>query len=619
MAGNRVFANDAAGDDTPDRRVHVLFSELAKATPSALAVVEGDANLTYGELDRRSNRVAHALRARGVAPDELVGLYAERRLETVVAILGILKAGAAYLPLDPGYPAERLGFMLEDARVRMLLAQDGLATHLHAGAVEVLPLEPESASDEPFDAPGNAESLAYVMYTSGSTGRPKGVAIPHRAIVRLVRGATWASFAPDERFLHLSPISFDASTFEIWGPLLNGGSLVVLPALHPSLAEIGEAIRRHGVTTLWLTAGLFHLMVDERLEALRPLRQLLAGGDVLSVPHCRRVLNQLPHLALINGYGPTESTTFACCYRVREPIGASVPIGAAIENTAVYALDEELREVAAGAEGELYIGGLGLARGYLHRPELDAERFLQHERFGRLYRTGDRASIRPDGVVEFRGRVDGQVKIRGFRIELGEIEAALGAHPAVREVAVDVREARAGDKRLCAWIVPAGPGATAPALRAFLLGRLPDYMVPSAFVTLERLPLGATGKVDRRALLAPDQPSPAPGAPPPRTEIENSIAAVWAEVLGARVSAADNFFEIGGTSLSIVEVHSRLEARLGRSVPITRLFEFPTVRSLADHLAGTRQEGANFASGIEDRASRQLAAAARARAARGRT
>ena len=369
----------------------------------------------------------------------------------VVGLLGILKAGGAYVPLDPAYPCERLAFMLEDASVQVLLTQTRLVEFLPSHLARVVCLDTDwetinQHNQENLTSDVIANNLAYVMYTSGSTGLPKGVSVIHRGVVRLVKGANYADLSAEQVFLQVAPISFDASTFEIWGCLLNGARLVIFPSSTPSLEQLGQAIGRYQITTLWLTAGLFHLMVDERLEDLKPLRQLLAGGDVLSVPHVQKFLLKRGECKLINGYGPTENTTFTCCYPLTEPtqFGNSVPIGRPIANTQVYLLNEKLQPVPIGVPGELYIGGDGLARGYLNRPDLTDEKFIPNpfsNKLGeRLYKTGDKARYLSDGNIEFLGRIDNQVKIRGFRIEPGEIEAVISQHPGVQETAVIARE-----------------------------------------------------------------------------------------------------------------------------------------------------------------------------------
>jgi aspartate racemase len=424
------------------------------------------------------------------------------------------------------------------------------------------------------------------------------VSAVHRGVVRLVKGTTYADFNEREVFLQLAPTSFDASTLEIWGALLNGARLVIMANGATSLRGIGETLRRHGVTTLWLTAGLFHLMVDEELDSLRGLRQLLSGGDVLSVPHVRRALSELKGCRLINGYGPTENTTFTCCYPMTDPeqVGASVPIGRPISNTQVYLLDAHMQPVPIGVPGELYTGGDGLARGYFNRPELTAERFVRSPFGGpgeRLYKTGDLARYRADGAIEFLGRIDAQVKIRGYRVEPGEIESALMQHPGVRDAVVVARGDTVAGKRLVAYVVPArGQEPPEPrALKEHLKARLPDPMIPSAYVLLEGLPLNANGKPDRRALPDPEaaEGGGAEEQTAPRDEMELWIASVWREVLGAEsVGAHDNFFDAGGNSLLMARVHTKLNNAGGEEVSMVDLFTYPTVSALARYLKNKR-------------------------------
>jgi len=456
------------------------------------------------------------------------------------------------------------------------------------------------------------------MYTSGSTGRPKGVVIPHRGVLRLVRDATFMTFGPDTCFLQLAPASFDAATLEIFGPLLNGGRLALMPPGPPSLEGIASALRRHRVTTLWLTSGLFHAMVDERLDDLGALRELLAGGDVLLPSHVARVLGRWPSLRLINGYGPTENTTFTTCHTIREvEPRRSIPIGKPIEGTTCHVIGPSGEEVAFGESGELLTGGLGLALGYLGGPELTAEKFVRLASGERCYRTGDRVRQLPSGDYEFLGRLDDQFKVRGFRIEPGEVEAQLTAHPKVREAAAGVREAAPGDKRLVAWYVEREP-VTPGELRAFLTGRVPDFLVPSAMRAVPKLLLNVNGKVDRAALPDPFlRAQPAALMPPvPKTEMERQVLEIYREVLKTQASPSQNFFELGGTSLHIALLHERLEKKLGTTVEITRLFEFPTASLLAGHLSNRRvDEG--LGARAQQMAQRQKAAQAAA-AARGR-
>lgn len=586
--------------------IHRLFEEQATRTPDALAVVFGEERLTYRELNARANQLAHHLMAHGVGgalgAETVVGLCVERSAEMIIGLLGILKAGGAYLPLDPTYPHERLAFMLGDADVKLLLTQSHLASRLPATPAAVIRLDADwsAIAQQPNTNPTVAtapDSLAYVMYTSGSTGQPKGVCVVHRGVVRLVKGADYVSLSPAETMLQLAPITFDASTFEIWGALLNGASLVVMSPGAPALREIGETVRRHGVTTLWLTAGLFHLMVDERLADLVGVRQLLAGGDVLSPAHVRKAQRALPGCRLINGYGPTENTTFTTCYTITDPdqFDGSVPIGRPIASTEVYVLDPNLQPVPVGVPGELYVGGAGLARGYLNRPDLTAERFLPNPYSeGRLYKTGDLARYlpTPDGSphLEFLGRLDDQVKIRGFRVELGEVEAALAQHPAVAQTAVTLCEDQPGHKQLVAYVV-ARPGQTPTpdALRAFLGQKLPDYMVPAGVVCLDRLPLTANGKVDRHSLPAPAsaQPERAHTVIQPRNRVEQALAAIWADVLGLpQVGVMDDFFDLGGDSLLALRLRAQAERHFQRELPFATLYQNPTVEQLAVALHG---------------------------------
>jgi amino acid adenylation domain-containing protein len=575
-----------------------LFEQQVERTPEAVALVFEEHSLTYRQLNERSNQLAHYLQSCGIGSEILVGLCVERSLELIIAVLGILKAGGVYVPLDPEYPLAHLSFMLEDAAPPVLLTTAELADKLPPTLAQIICLDTDlriisAQSTENPESELTPDKLAYVMYTSGSTGRHKGVSVTHGNVVRLVTQTDYATFNADEVFLQLSPLSFDASTLEIWGPLLNGGQLVLMSAGMPTLQELGETITRHRVTTLWLTAGLFHLMVDERAEDLKSVRQLLAGGDVLSVPHVRRAAKALSAGHVINGYGPTEGTTFTCCYRVRtgEPLGVSVPIGRPVANTQVYVLDAQLRPVPVGVPGELYLGGAGLARGYLHQSGLTAERFIPHpysaEGGARLYRTGDRVRYRADGDMEFLGRVDRQVKVRGHRIELGEVEAALAQHHGVRECAVMVRD-EGGDKRLVAYIVrPQGqPEETCADLRQYLGEKLPEYMQPSWWVFLEALPLTPNGKVDRRALPDPsavhhsDVPNLSPCTP-----VQELMVNIWADVLKVEMlGVEDNFFDLGGHSLLAMQVVSRIREIFGVEVALRELFERRTIAALAQEV-----------------------------------
>ena len=588
--------NDTAVEYPRHRCVHQLFEDRAARSPDAVAVVCGDRSLTYGRLNARANQMARHLRAMGVTAEARVGLRLGRSPEMIVAILGILKAGGAYVPLDPDDPEGRLRLIVEDAGVTALITEGRLARSSPCLGVPTVLIDEESrALDRQGDvdlAPAaSPTSLAYVMYTSGSTGEPKGVLIENRSVVRLVYGCDYATFAPDRVFLQLAPVAFDASTFEIWGALLHGARLVLAPDGPPDLAELGRLIEAQGVTTAWLTAGLFNEIVESRPATLAGVREILTGGEALSPKHVAMAYRALPQpLRIINGYGPTESTTFACCH----PIDAAgleaadnIPIGRPIGNTRAYVLDGHGQPVPTGVAGELHLGGDGLARGYLNRPGETVERFVVG--LGpaeRLYRTGDRARWRADGTLEFLGRFDDQVKLRGFRIELGEIETALSRHPAIHRAVVLLREDRPGDRRLVAYVVAGGDGVEPVdgELRAFLARSLPDHMVPSAFVSLPSFPLNSNGKLDRKALPAPRarRSDREPGYVPPRDAAEEALASIWEEVLGvARVGVHDDFYHLGGHSLLALRLLARIEDVMGVRLPIATVVRAGTIELMA--------------------------------------
>ncbi|MCG8363957.1 MAG: amino acid adenylation domain-containing protein [Pseudanabaenales cyanobacterium] len=607
--------NNTQTEYPQDLCIHQLVEAQVEQTPDAIALVFGNQQLTYQELNHQANQLAHHLQTLGVKSETLVGVCLERSPLMIIALLAILKAGGAYAPLDPTYPPERLAFMLDDTQVSVLLSQQTLLEKLPGHQAHIVCLDQDWSviSRECQENPNpdiTAETLAYVMYTSGSTGKPKGVSVRHQGVVRLVKETNYANLRAEDVFLQLAPISFDASTFEIWGCLLNGAQLILFPAHTPSLEELGQIIQQHQVTILWLTAGLFHLMVDQRLEDLRSVRQLLAGGDVLSVPHVQRLRQTLTNCQLINGYGPTENTTFTCCHPITDPPspGHSVPIGRPIANTQVYILDRHQQPVPVGVYGELYVGGDGLARGHLNCPDLTAEKFIpnpfwaggrrQVEGGGerrdvettppRLYKTGDLGRYLPDGNIEFLGRIDHQVKIRGFRIELGEIETVLAQHSAVKDVIVTVREDAPDDKRLIAYVVPRQNQAPiCDQLRRFLKQQLPGYMTPGAFVLLEALPLTPNGKIDRRALLPPAEWRQGAGGTftPPRDDMERQLTKIWENIFGIEpIGLRDDFFELGGHSLLAVRLFAAIEKTFDQRLPLAKLFEGPTIEHLASVL-----------------------------------
>ena len=592
--------NDTAAPLPEPQCIHALFEQQAARAPDAVAVVDADRILTYGELNARANQLARYLRARGVGPDVPVGLCLGRSADMVIAILGVLKAGGAYVPLDPSYPSQRLAFMLDDTRAPVLLSSAALGDRLPPFAGHVVVMEslwPRIAQD-PDDNPPNlnrAQDLAYVVYTSGSTGMPKGVAVPHRGVVRLVHASNYADFGPQRAHLLLSPISFDAATFELWGALLRGGRCIVFADRVPTLQALRRAIREQGVTTLWLTAALFNTVVDEEPGILAGVEQVLTGGEALSPVHVRRALACLPATELINGYGPTEGTTFTCCFRIPRTLPEtlrSVPIGRPIGNTRVYVLDPYLNPVPVGVAGELYIAGDGLARGYLNQPGLTAARFVadpfSDAPGARMYRSGDRVRYLSDGNIEFLGRLDAQLKIRGWRIEPGEIEAALLQHEAVSK-AVVVSRADGDEHRIVAYFVPFPSRAPAGGeLLEFLRARLPDYMLPSAVVALGSLPLTPNGKVDLAALPAPvEHALPRDGASlQPRNAIEVQLMRLWEQLLRIEpIGMEENFFDLGGHSLLAVQLMDRIARLFERELPLDVLwYGRGTIRHLAEML-----------------------------------
>lgn len=600
-----VTWNDTSAAHPQDTCIHQLFEAQVERTPDAVAVVFEDQELTYLELNSRTNQLAHHLRALGVGPETLVGICAERSVEMVLGVVGILKAGGAYVPLDPTYPKERLAFMLSDAQVPVLLTQHKLVTALPPQGAQLvcLDIDWEYMAQQRQDNPVcgvRPENLAYVMYTSGSTGRPKGVMISHRALSNHLH---WMQLtfplAETDRVVQKTPISFDASVWELFAPLLVGARLIVAcPGGHRDSAYLVELLARHQVTVLKLVPSLLQMLLEEAsFGTCRSLRHVFCGGEPLPAALQERFLAHL-EAHLHNLYGPTEATidvTYWTCER-----GSNhrvIPIGRPIANTELYLLDLQLHPVPIGVPGELYIGGASLARGYLNQPTLTAERFIPHPFSSvldaRLYKTGDLARYLPDGTIELLGRLDNQVKLRGYRIEPGEIETTLEHHPAIRQAVVVARGDTSSDRYLVAYCVPHhGSLPSMYELRNFLRTKLPDYMVPAAFVVIEVLPLLPNGKIDRQALPAPEQER----VPlfeefvAPRTLTEELLAGIWSSVLGIEaVGIYDNFFVLGGHSLLAVQVMSRLRKALRVEVPLRMLFEAPTVAGLARGVERVRQ------------------------------
>jgi amino acid adenylation domain-containing protein len=592
--------NETATDYPRDKTLVDLFEEQVEQTPEAIAVIFEDQQLTYLQLNMKANQLAHYLQSLGVKPEVLVGICLERSLEMVIGLLGILKAGGAYLPLDPAYPAARLAFMLEEAHVPVLLTQLSLTEGLPETTATVVCLDVEAEvlsqlSTENIASEVGPTNLAYVIYTSGSTGKPKGVAVPHRAVNRLVFNTNYIKLISDDAVAQASNASFDAATFEIWGALLHGARLIGMTKdITLSPQEFVAHLREHEISVIFLTTALFNQLAREVPTAFKSVREVLFGGEAVEPRWVARVLKNEPPQRLLHVYGPTENTTFSSWYLVKDvpEKATTIPIGRPISNTQLFILDKYLQLSPIGVPGELHIGGAGLARGYKGRPELTAEKFIKNpfsdDPNSRLYKTGDLARYLSDGNIEYLGRIDNQVKIRGFRIELGEIEAVLAQHPALRENAVIVHEASKTDKRLVAYFVPhQGQFIENTTLRSFLTELLPDYMIPSVFVRLDAMPLTPNGKIDRRALPEPDGTRPQLEAAyvMPQTEAEQEIAQVWQKALQLeKVGIYDNFFEVGGHSLLMVQVQSSLQAIFGQPLSIVELFQYPTIHALAKHL-----------------------------------
>ena len=597
----------SSGPDTPyplDHTITQLFEREAARAPGAIALVDADGELTYDELNRGASRLARHLRDRGVVPGDTVGIYLERSRDTIVVMLAVLKAGGAYVPLDPALPPDRISTLIARAGIRTVVTRRASAVidfGRHIGVVSIDSERGEIArcSDESLDGAPDPASRAYVLFTSGSTGEPKPVAAPHRAIVRLAYGMPEIPLGPGSRVLHAAPLAFDASTFEIWGPLIRGGTIVLAANDLFTPRELEDIIRTHGVTVLWLTASLFNLIIDERPEALAHARFVITGGEALSVSHVERALALLPSTTLVNGYGPTEAVTFSTYHLIARDRrrGSSIPIGRPLANTRVYVLDGDHQPMPEGFPGEIWIGGDGLADGYLGDSILTAERF-QPDPFvlqGRMYRTGDLGRYLEDGTLEFLGRTDAQIKIRGFRVEPAEIESVLLQHPLVERAVVVPHDRPGVGRTLAAYIVNRDRRAIAiEDLRRHLRLSLPEHMVPHFYELMSELPLLASGKIDRRALPPPEvEPTAPPAAHDdrPLTPTEALIATAWKEHLGvAEIDRGSNFFALGGDSLLAVQIVSTLAEAIDAPLPVRSIFEFPTVGGLAKFIDRERVE-----------------------------
>lgn len=585
--------------------LHRLIEAQVERTPDAVAVVFEDASLTYRELNRRANQLAHHLQASGVVPDTLVGICAERSFDMIIGLLAIMKAGGAYVPLDPEYPKERLAFMLQDSRTPILLTQAKLLAALPEHQARIFCVDRDwptvaQCSEANPESDATAEHLIYTIYTSGSTGKPKGAMNVHRGVVnRLLWMQDAYRLTPEDRVLQKTPFSFDVSGWEFWWPLLTGARLIFArPGGHRESAYLAALIQQQQITTLHFVPPMLQVFLTEpAARQCRSLCRVICSGEALPYDLQQRFFEVFPDVELHNLYGPTEAAIDVTFWRC-DPNSPrkSVPIGRPIANTQTYVLDAAMQPTPIGVPGELYLGGVNLARGYLNRPDLTAEKFVPDPFSGkpeaRLYKTGDLVRYWPDGALEYLGRLDHQVKIRGFRIELGEIETALATHPAIREVVVLAREDQPGDKRLVAYLVAAQtPAPTTQELRQFLQATLPEHMIPAAFVFLDAMPLNPNGKIERRALPIPELAGAADHYVAPRTPTEQILADIWAEILGmARVGIHDNFFDIGGHSLMATQAISRIREQFGVELPLRVLFEVEDIAALAETLVAKQLE-----------------------------
>ena len=595
--------------DLPNGAGHVpgvaaCFDVVCAEFRDHLAVIDATGEERYADLGERSARLATVLSRMGLERGERCAIMVPRSRDTLALMLAILRVGAVYVPLDPAYPRAQLDFIVADCSPKLIIAEGAALASvgdLTGVAVDLSDMvtSAETADPAPLQSCGR-DDPAYIMYTSGSTGKPKGVIVPHRAILRLVHGQSFAELSPQTRFLNLAPLAFDASTLEIWGPLLNGGCAAIINEVQPSLDTIASEIARLGATGAWFTAGLFNALADYRPEAFLPLKEALTGGDVLSPVHIRKVMEAHPELQIINGYGPTENTTFSCCYRIPRSgealaNGDAIPIGDAIAGTRVYIVDEKLVPVVEGEVGELVVGGDGVALGYLNRPELSAEKFVDDvfSPSGKLYRTGDLVRRRPDGAIDFLGRNDRQIKIAGKRIELDEIEHALRAAPGVADAAVAAFDGRRG--KSIAGFVKADAAESEvflAGLRAYLKTALPDYMVPTELRVLSAFPLTPNGKVNRKALLeelaqADARAAASAAAQQVDDDIAGKLAAVFEGILGNPVDRRANFFDLGLRSLDLMRAHAIIARDVAAKMALVDLFRHPNVEALAAHLRTT--------------------------------
>ncbi|HLP57405.1 MAG TPA: amino acid adenylation domain-containing protein, partial [Candidatus Deferrimicrobium sp.] len=596
--------NDTESEYPAHKTIQELFTGQVEKVPDSIALVGAALRdqrvcpncLTYRELNEQSNRLAGLLIEKGVLPENIVGIKIERSLEMIIGILGILKSGGAYLPIALDFPRERIEYMLNDSGAKLLVTTDnnkeGEKVHL-----EEISKPPKNSSYLLTFLPSylhNSSSLAYIIYTSGSTGKPKGVMVEHRNVTRVVRNTNYIELNTVDRILQLSNYAFDGSIFDIFGALLNGASLVMIRQGDVlAVNRLSKIIENQGITVFFITTALFNTLVDLKIECFRRIRKVLFGGERISVEHSRKALDYLGKGRIIHVYGPTETTVYASYYFIDAITGDSItiPIGKPIANTTIYILDKNRKPVPIGVPGEIYIGGAGVSRGYLNNPELTAEKIRRDDISDRFYKTGDLARWLADGNIEFSGRLDHQVKIRGFRIELSEIESRLLKYPGIKEAIVLVPEEEHEGKYICAYFV-CDREYEISGLSEFLSKELPDYMIPSYFVPLEKIPLTANGKIDLKVLPKPDLKA-GQDYVAPRNEIEVQLVALWGEVLNIKpglISIDSNFFQLGGHSLKAAVLASRVHKELNVLLPLAELFKTPTIRGLSEYIKGKSED-----------------------------
>ncbi|WP_207750723.1 non-ribosomal peptide synthetase [Anaeromonas gelatinilytica] len=598
--------NDTKTDYPKDKTIQELFEEQVKKTPDNTAVVFEDEKLTYRELNEKANNLARVLRNKGVKADTIVGIMVERSLEMIIGIMGILKAGGAYLPIDPSYPKERIEYMLKDSESKVLLSENTLVENIKFDG-EVIDLFNEELfknGSTNLDRINTSSNLAYVIYTSGTTGNPKGVMIEHKNVVRLVKNSNYVEFRDDDKILQTGSMVFDASTFEVLGALLNGLELYLAKNETIILPELLETfVIKNKITILWLTSELFNQIAEENINVFKNLRYLLVGGDVLSPKYISLIKKQFTNLKIVNGYGPTENTTFSTAYLIEKEYSSNIPIGKPISNSTAYILDKNYRLSAIGIYGELFVGGDGVARGYLNRPELTDEKFVDNpfEPGTKMYKTGDLVRWLPDGNIEFLGRIDNQVKIRGFRIELGEIENRLLRHGDIKEATILVKENKEKEKYICAYVISKKEISELD-IKSYLKESLPEYMVPAYFVKLEKMPLTANGKLNRRALPEPNLDATLIEYEAPRNEVEEKLVEIWSEVLGVKkIGINDNFFELGGHSLKAMVLISKIHKELKKEIPLEELFKGPTIKELSKYIESAEENPYSKIEKIEEK------------------